>query len=160
MNKKALTEADIRTKFITPALVGTGGEKWNLMTQIREEAYFTKGRVIVRGKTVIRSHDHVLAQCLDVVLGAMAFRLNDRHKEIPKGEKRRGKRTVAKERLYKAILVDIRKLKPGFNIGISTGTAGEADQRWHAPYLHWRFMPSEVEYRGELTKRKKKNGPT
>ena len=54
MNKKALTEADIRTKFITPALVGAKGDKWNLMAQIREEAYFTKGRVIVRGKTVKR----------------------------------------------------------------------------------------------------------
>ncbi|MCX6915531.1 MAG: DEAD/DEAH box helicase family protein [Verrucomicrobia bacterium] len=54
MNKKALTEADIRTKFITPALVGPSGSKWNVMTQIREEAYFTKGRVIVRGKTVQR----------------------------------------------------------------------------------------------------------
>lgn len=39
MNKKDLTEADIRTKFITPALVGADGSKWNLMTQIREEAY-------------------------------------------------------------------------------------------------------------------------
>src|ERR1017187_4006915 len=54
MNKKALTEADIRTKFITPALVGPNGTKWNVMSQIREEAYFTKGRVIVRGKTVQR----------------------------------------------------------------------------------------------------------
>ena len=54
MNKKALTETDIRTKFITPALVGLHGEKWNVMTQIREESYFTKGRVIVRGKTVQR----------------------------------------------------------------------------------------------------------
>jgi type I restriction enzyme R subunit len=54
MNKKALTEADIRTKFITPALVGVHGEKWDLMTQVREEVYFTKGRVIVRGKTVQR----------------------------------------------------------------------------------------------------------
>ncbi len=54
MNKKALTEADIRTKFITPALVGPSGSKWNVMTQLREEAYFTKGRVIVRGKTVQR----------------------------------------------------------------------------------------------------------
>lgn len=54
MNKKSLTETDIRTKFITPALVGPNGEKWNVMTQIREEAYFTKGRVIVRGKTVKR----------------------------------------------------------------------------------------------------------
>ena len=48
MNKKSLTETDIRTKFITPALTGTQGEKWNVMTQIREEAHFTKGRVIVR----------------------------------------------------------------------------------------------------------------
>lgn len=54
MNKKNLTEADIRTKFITPALVGPDGGKWNVMTQIREEVYFTKGRVIVRGKTVQR----------------------------------------------------------------------------------------------------------
>ena len=54
MNKKALTEADIRSKFITPALVGPDGSKWNLMTQLREEFYFTKGRVIVRGKIVER----------------------------------------------------------------------------------------------------------
>jgi type I restriction enzyme R subunit len=54
MNKKELTEADIRTKFITPALVGHGGNKWSVMTQLREEIYFTKGRVIVRGKTVKR----------------------------------------------------------------------------------------------------------
>ena len=54
MNKKALTEADIRTKFITPALTGTDGGKWDMMTQIREEVFFTKGRVLVRGKTVKR----------------------------------------------------------------------------------------------------------
>ena len=54
MDKKALTEADIRTKFITPALLGPAGSKWNLMTQLREEFRFTRGRVIVRGKTVKR----------------------------------------------------------------------------------------------------------
>jgi type I restriction enzyme R subunit len=54
MDKKKLTETDIRSKFITPAIVGANGDKWNLMSQIREEAYFTKGRVIVRGKTVHR----------------------------------------------------------------------------------------------------------
>ncbi len=54
MDKKALTEADIRTKFITPTLIGTNGDKWDVMTQIREEVYFTNGRVIVRGKTVKR----------------------------------------------------------------------------------------------------------
>jgi len=51
MNKKALTETDIRSKFITPAIVAAG---WDLMTQIREEAYFTAGRVVVRGKSVSR----------------------------------------------------------------------------------------------------------
>jgi type I restriction enzyme, R subunit len=54
VNKKELTEADIRTKFIAPALVGADGSKWDKMTQLREEIYFTKGRVIVRGKIVKR----------------------------------------------------------------------------------------------------------
>ncbi|MDP3295857.1 MAG: DEAD/DEAH box helicase family protein [Nevskia sp.] len=54
MNKSALTEADIRTKFITPAILGVDGSKWNLMTQVLEERFFTKGRVIVRGKMVRR----------------------------------------------------------------------------------------------------------
>ncbi|MDC0922346.1 DEAD/DEAH box helicase family protein [Candidatus Pelagibacter sp.] len=45
MNK--LSERDICTKYITPALVKAG---WDLLTQIREEVSFTKGRVIVRGK--------------------------------------------------------------------------------------------------------------
>jgi hypothetical protein len=105
----------------------------------------------------IRSHDHVLAQCLDIVLGAMAFRLNDKHREIPAGCSRRGKRTVAKEKLYKTILGEIRQIKPNFNIGISTGVT-VAEERWTAPYLHWRFIPAEFEYREGFTKGKKR-GP-
>src|SRR4030095_2144017 len=54
MNKKDLTETDIRTKFITPAILGPNGSKWNVMTQVLAERYFTKGRIIVRGKTVQR----------------------------------------------------------------------------------------------------------
>ena len=54
MNKKALTETDIRTKFITPSILGPDGSKWDVMTQVLEEYHFTKGRVIVRGKTVKR----------------------------------------------------------------------------------------------------------
>jgi type I site-specific restriction endonuclease len=46
--KKGLTERDICTKFITPALIIAAG--WDLHTQIREEVTFTKGRIIVRGK--------------------------------------------------------------------------------------------------------------
>ena len=51
MNKKALSERDICTKFITPALVKAG---WDVETQVREEVGFTKGRIIVRGKLVTR----------------------------------------------------------------------------------------------------------
>jgi hypothetical protein len=51
MNKKALSERDICTKFITPALKLAG---WDPMQQIREEVSFTKGRIIVRGKLVTR----------------------------------------------------------------------------------------------------------
>lgn len=53
-NKKDLTETDIRTKFITPALDRDKRGRWDVMTQIREETYFTKGRVMVRGKSVAR----------------------------------------------------------------------------------------------------------
>ena len=47
MNKKKLTERDICTKFITPALENAG---WDIATQIREEFPLTKGRIVVRGK--------------------------------------------------------------------------------------------------------------
>ena len=107
-----------------------------------------------------RSHDHVLAQCLDIVLGAMSFRLNNKHLQIPPGTTRHGNRTVAKEQLYKTILQEIRRIKPGFNIGISTGTPGGQQDRWAAPYRHWRFVPLEWKYREEFTKPRKKNGPT
>jgi type I restriction enzyme R subunit len=51
MDKKLLSERDICTKFITPALKQAG---WDEMSQIREEVSFTKGRIIVRGKLVSR----------------------------------------------------------------------------------------------------------
>src|SRR6516164_7653365 len=51
MDKQNLSERDICTKFITPALRRAG---WDEMLQIREEVSFTKGRIIVRGKLVSR----------------------------------------------------------------------------------------------------------
>ncbi|RKN23225.1 DEAD/DEAH box helicase, partial [Aquimarina sp. AD1] len=51
MNKKNLTERDICTKFINPALQKSG---WNMRTQVREEVSFTDGRIIVQGKLYAR----------------------------------------------------------------------------------------------------------
>ena len=47
MNKRALSERDVCTKFITPALAAAG---WDIQAQVREEVGFTDGRIYVRGK--------------------------------------------------------------------------------------------------------------
>lgn len=52
MNKTKLSERDICTKFITPALERGG---WDILTQIREEFPLTKGRIMVRGKLHTRA---------------------------------------------------------------------------------------------------------
>jgi hypothetical protein len=109
-------------------------------------------KLIKENITEVRSHDHVLLQCLDIVLGAMAFRLNDKHKEKPEGQHRRGKRTIAKEKLYKSILAEICKIYPHFNPGVTTGCT-EIKERWTHPYRHWSFVPKEVDYKAHLTKR-------
>lgn len=105
--------------------------------------------------TEVDSKNHVILQCLDVVLGAMAFRLNDKHKEKLPGSRRRGKRTIAKEKLYKTILAEIQKIRPRFNIGVSTATVQLSD-RWESPYMHWAFVPKREQFDDSLTKPRKK----
>lgn len=51
MDKKTLSERDICTKYITPALEKAG---WNKHTQFLEEVSFTDGRIYVRGKLTAR----------------------------------------------------------------------------------------------------------
>lgn len=51
LDKKQLSERDICTKFITPAISKAG---WDIQKQIKEEVTFTDGRVIVRGNLTSR----------------------------------------------------------------------------------------------------------
>ena len=51
-DKKALTERDICTKFITPAIIETAG--WDRDMQLREELSLTKGKIRVKGKLYSR----------------------------------------------------------------------------------------------------------
>lgn len=51
MDKKSLSERDICTKFITPAVEKAG---WDKLTQLLEEVYFTDGKIYVRGKMTAR----------------------------------------------------------------------------------------------------------
>lgn len=91
----------------------------------------------------VESHHHALLQAVDIVTGAMAFKLNHFHKERHPETGKKGKRTRAKESLYKFILAEIREIRPRFNIGISTGGWGE--ERWTMPYRHWDFFSKKRE---------------
>lgn len=51
MPDKNLSEQDITSKYVLPALQKAG---WNSDTQIREQYSFTAGRIVVRGQTVKR----------------------------------------------------------------------------------------------------------
>lgn len=90
----------------------------------------------------VDSRKHIVLQCLDVLLGAMQFRLNKKHLEKPAGSSRRGSRTIAKEKLYERINERVRELYPNFNIGITTGTPGGLVDRFKQPYRHWLFVPT------------------
>lgn len=110
---------------------------------LSSSAEFRRARIEIKEGQIaeVDSHDHVLLQCIDIVLGAMQFRLNDKHECKPPGQLRRGSRTIAKHALYRSILAHVRRLHPGFNPGISTGTGGNFANRWLDPYRHWVFIP-------------------
>ncbi|BCV23476.1 MAG TPA: DUF3800 domain-containing protein [Firmicutes bacterium] len=121
---------------------------------------FREAHLLIRREDIaeVDSKDHVILQCTDIVLGSMQFRLNDLHKEKPKGQRRRAAKTIAKEKLYKYINKRIRQIHPGFNIGVSTGTPNGVTDRWHHPYRHWEFIPENHEV--DHTKSKhKQEGP-
>lgn len=62
MNKKAMSEQDIRTNYITPSLQQAGWKG----ARMREEVYFTDGRMIVRGQMAKRGKrkraDYILSR--------------------------------------------------------------------------------------------------
>ena len=77
MNKRQLSERDICSKYITPAITGAG---WDLHSQIREEVSFTKGRIIVRGKLHTRGEqkraDYILYYKSNIPLAVIEAKEN------------------------------------------------------------------------------------
>jgi len=61
VNKTHLTETDIITKFILPAVKDAG---WDVMSQIRQEVKLRDGKVVVRGKLAAR----LTVKSADIVL--------------------------------------------------------------------------------------------
>jgi hypothetical protein len=106
---------------------------------------FNDSDITIRSRDIIEvdSKNHVLLQCTDIVLGAMNFKLNGFDKVKPAGQAHRGKRTIAKEKLYKHILERIREIHPNFNVGVSTGDRGYSNPHWESPYEHWLFRANK-----------------
>ena len=77
VDKKSLSERDICTQYITPAITGAG---WDLHSQIREEVSFTKGRIIVRGKLHARGEqkraDYILYYKSNIPLAVIEAKEN------------------------------------------------------------------------------------
>lgn len=115
---------------------------------------FKENNIIIKHENIaeVISHNHVILQCMDIILGSMNFRLNDLHKEKLPNSQKRGKKTIAKEKLYRHILKQIREIHPNFNIGVST--ALHDWNNWNIPYRHWCFIPSDSTYYTKLTKKK------
>lgn len=102
----------------------------------------TKIQVSKEDITDVDSKSHVILQGMDIILGAIQFKLNKENTVVNPETRRRGKKTIAKEKLYNVINQNIREIYPNFNIGISTGFKGDVDNLWVHRYRHWSFKPN------------------
>lgn len=108
----------------------------------------------------VDSAGHVILQGLDLILGSMNSRLNEKLQDKPDGARLRGKRTRAREKLYKEINRQIRSIYPNFNVGVSTGLRTGYSDRWHHPYRHWNFTPANYTIDRSMGKRATPAQPT
>ena len=125
---------------------------------LNKDPKFRNANLHIRPDEIIEvdSKCHLPLQVMDLILGAMCFHLNEKQQEKLAESSVRGKRTIAKEKLYRHINMRIREIMPGFNVGITTGYRNKEDM-WTHPYRHWSFIPKEHERRKELTKKQKNN---
>ena len=150
---------DVRIRLLIDDMPLKGSDKDNFLKAIyhlNDLVQFQKAHIHIKNGDVaeVNSKKHLPLQVMDVVLGAMCFRLNDKHKE--RGiDGKRAKRNVVKERLYKHISKRIFELHPGFNIGMTTPITKKSDL-WEEPYLHWNFVPKRFTKNKEFTKHYKK----
>lgn len=121
-----------------------------------ESAYGDGFEIRYEDMAEVNSKNHCIMQCLDIVLGSITFRLNDKHKEKLPGQRIRSKGTVAKEKMYKIIYNHIREIHSNFNPGISTGARGVENHHWKHSYSHWLFIPKDYKLNFTATKKYKK----
>lgn len=140
----------IRLRLLIDQMPGTVEQKRtfkNYITRLSAQPEFRRAGIHFANEQIgeVRSHDHVILQGLDIILGSMHFRLNKLHLAKPKGQPRRGNRTLAKDAVYRSINTRLQQIRPHFNVGITTGTDGDPRNRWCQPYRHWRFLARQHE---------------
>lgn len=78
MNKKILSEEDIKARYITPAITRAG---WDIKKQVRLEYSFTAGRIILRGNITARgkrkSADYLLSYKTNIPLAIIEAKDNN-----------------------------------------------------------------------------------
>lgn len=103
----------------------------------------------------VNSKHHLPLQFMDLILGAICFKLNEKNKLKAEGENKIGKRTLVKLKLYKHINTRIREIYPYFNIGVTTPIRIPSDS-WTQVYRHWSFIPKYHTRDASRTKKAKK----
>ena len=113
---------------------------------LQELSLFRNAKIVIKSCDIseIDSHKHPIQQCMDIVLGAMAFHLNKFHLVIPEGGTEPGQKTRAKEELFQHILSLIKAAIKNPHFNIYENTQPETGRgRWVIPYRHWKFVPEE-----------------
>lgn len=116
----------------------------NYLVQLTNNEKFKNAKIRIKRENVyeVDSKKYLPLQIMDLILGAICFRLNDKHKQKLPNSRKRGIRTIMKEKLYKHINFRIRQIRRGFNVGMSTGF-DKPFEIWDQSYRHWSFIPKE-----------------
>ncbi|GBR74360.1 protein DUF3800 [Candidatus Termititenax aidoneus] len=109
---------------------------------LNKNKHFREARIKIKEENIVDvvSHQHDLIQFLDIILGSMAFYLNEKYKELNPLTNQPGRKTLAKEKLCQHILKRINEICPNFSIGTTTSIE-QPDSWWQDKYRHWCFEP-------------------
>ena len=117
------------------------------LNYLQELSLFHNAKIVIKPWDIseIDSRKHPIQQCMDIVLGAMAFHMNRMHLATPDGNSSApGKKTLAKEELFQHILCLIKEANGTQDFDIYENTQPETGRgRWRVPYRHWKFVPAE-----------------
>ena len=113
---------------------------------LQRNSRFRRANLKIRMEDIVEidSTKHPILQCMDIVLGSIAFMLNKKNEVCLPGLSGRVKRTIAKEQLFFHILKLIQESDgiEFFDISRSTPIIAPGDY-WIMPYRHWKFTTSE-----------------